>query len=117
MNKFNIPKIILIVLFIIVLSTIIDECNLFKNYAEHYNSGTLLQLYAKGPQDRYLTNSDYIWPYYYFNPSYYGGYRHSYYNHPYNQYRSYRSYGGYRPQEYVWNNPTRYPRGYGYGYY
>jgi len=54
MNK---QLIILIVLFIAVLI-------LFYNKQEH--AGALMQLYAKGPQDYYLTgDTDYYIPYYY----------------------------------------------------
>lgn len=59
---------------------------------EKYNQGALIQLFAKGPQDTYLTGD--AWKYI---PWYYGSY-------------PYYSYGRYWP----WNIPTRTRYGYWY---
>lgn len=58
-----------------------------QNNNEHMSTGALTQLYAKGPQDLYLTinTRKYIPPYWYWE-----GWRH------------------YTPL--IWNNPTRFPR-------
>jgi hypothetical protein len=55
--------------------------------AEHFGTGALVQLYAKGPQDTYHTKD---------------AYNHMWWN-PYRNY--YREPGH---TEMVWNNPTRY---------
>lgn len=68
------------------------------NKKEHSTIGSLIQLYAKGPQDTYLTGDawKYIPPWY---------------NYGYNNYGSYGGYGGY-------NNYGRYGRyKYNYPYY
>ena len=61
--------VLLIVLFIILLLV-------FYNKNEH--AGALMQLYAKGPQDYYLTGTDELYPYYYF--PYYYPYYYPYYS-------------------------------------
>lgn len=90
MNK-NI-NLILAILFIFMFSIMVHHFVTYNvDIEEHYGSGALVQLYAKGLQDTHLTYDAYK---YLYNP-YYGYY-------PY--------------VESVWNNPTRYPYSY-YGYY
>ena len=65
-----------------------------NNKLEPYSGlGALIQLYSKGPQDRYLTK---IEPYHYF---------YSYYPYPYSYYTHRRYHHPY--VESLWNNPTR----------
>ena len=84
----NNKKIILIIIFLIVL--------LFYLYNKHEEqfAGALLQLYAKGPQDRYLTGDDRYF-YYPYNPIY-----------PLSGYYGY----GYARSPFLWNEPTRFRR-------
>ena len=70
-------RIIIIIILLIILFL------LYKHQQEKYGSGALLQLYAKGPQDRYLTYNP-VYPYY----GYYG-------------------YGPLR-SPFLWNEPTRF---------
>jgi hypothetical protein len=59
-----IKTIILILLILLIITFLYD-------YKEN-NSGALVQLYAKGSQDIYLTGSDSLYPYYYsYYPRYY----------------------------------------------
>lgn len=76
-------KIIAIIIFFILLLII-----LYKN--EEKYGGALVQLYSKGPQDRYLTNDDYIYM-------------------PYNPVYPYYGYYGYtnKRSPFLWNEPTR----------
>ena len=80
-------KILFILLIILLLVLYLSKHN------EHY-AGALIQLYSKGPQDRYLTNNNHIYDYYSYNPIY-----------PLSGYYGYR----YRPR-YFWNEPTRFRR-------
>ena len=61
--------IISIILLLIIL--------ILYRYKEN-NSGALIQLAAKGPQDYYLTGMDSLYPYYYY-PYYYPYYSRFYY--------------------------------------
>lgn len=63
---------------------------MYKKHNEKY-TGAFMQLYAKGPQDYYLTNG----PYYGYNG--YNGYN-WYYGYPY-----YSTYN-----RFLWNEPTRF---------
>ena len=60
LNKYK----IYIIIFVILLLSIL----LLYHTNEHF-AGALLQLYAKGPQDYYLTGNESLFPYYY--PNYY----------------------------------------------
>ncbi len=77
MTKYKIQIIIVIIIALAIF--------LLYNYKENF-AGALLQLYAKGPQDYYLTGDNYS----YYNPYYY--------------------YGRYYPRYYIypsiWNMPT-----------
>jgi hypothetical protein len=94
MLNIKIITIIIVILFIIVI--------LYDKHEEQF-AGALMQLYAKGPQDMYLTGlnnrnmyqSDYI--YYPYNPLY-----------PLAGYYGY----GYHRSPYLWNQPTRYKHNY-----
>lgn len=86
-------NLILAILFIFMFSIAIHHFVTYNiEIEEHYGSGALVQLYAKDPQDTYLTDDAYKYLYYY---------PYGYFNYPY--------------VESVWNNPTRYTYGY-YGY-
>jgi hypothetical protein len=78
----HIKKIMFVLIIILILYLLYD-----KN--ENYG-GALTQLYAKGPQDIYLTGNDYI--YYPYNPIY-----------PLYGYDGY----GIRRSPFIWNEPTR----------
>ena len=82
-------KIIIVILILLLLIIILSPHN------EHY-TGALMQLYSKGPQDEYLTNSDHLYPYFYNNYNYNPLY-------PYNG-------TGYNYPRYFWNQPTRFRR-------
>jgi hypothetical protein len=77
--------ILLIILFIVLY---------LSKHNEHY-AGALIQLYSRGPQDRYLTNDDHI----YYNP---------YNPYLYNPVYPYNGYDGYYRPRYFWNEPTRF---------
>ena len=66
----NIKKTILIIIIILII--------LFLYRYKENNTGALVQLYAKGPQDYYLTGTDGLYPYYYF--PYYFPYYYPYYS-------------------------------------
>ncbi len=83
MNK----RITIIIILLIILFL------LYKHQREKYGSGALLQLYAKGPQDRYLTDNKYSYPYFPYNPVY--------------PYYGYYGYGPLR-SPFLWNEPTRF---------
>lgn len=71
----------LLILFLFMVFLILS-INTKEGFA---GQGALMQLYAKGPQDAYLTDSNYIYPWYY----------------------------NILPQ-FIWNNPTRYYNNYLY---
>lgn len=74
---------LLVIVVLVIIYLYLRNRNINK---EHYGSGALLQLYAKGPQDRYLTaDADKYIPYWFYPSS-------------------------------VWNNPTRYGRNWYYPY-
>ena len=101
-----------LIIFIIIIVIIYIKYN---NYDEQF--GALTQLYAKGPQDMYLTGNSYILPY---NPiypyyGYYGYFRSPYNRSPYNRSPYFRSpyfRSPYFRSSYLWNEPTRYRRNY-----
>jgi hypothetical protein len=76
-------KLVIYILLIIIIGYLI-----FNKKQEH-QSGALLQLYAKGPQDDYLTYPNFYLPPYY---GYGYGYGYGYNNH------------------FMWNMPTRFNR-------
>lgn len=65
-----------------------------SKHNEHF-AGALMQLYSKGPQDEYLTNSNHLFPYFY-NTNYY------------NPIYPYYGYYGYSYPRSFWNQPTRF---------
>jgi hypothetical protein len=83
MTYIKILFILLIVLFLVLY---------LSKHNEHY-AGALIQLYSKGPQDRYLTNNSHIYDYYSYNPVY-----------------PLSAYNGYNRPRYFWNEPTRFRR-------
>ena len=83
----NIKKIIIILIILIILYALYDKN---ENYA-----GALIQLYAKGPQDAYLTDDKYM--YYPYNPIY-----------PLSGYYGY----GWRRSPFLWNEPTKFRNNY-----
>jgi hypothetical protein len=73
---------------IVALIICIVIIKLFFSDGEHFGSGALVQLYAKGPEDLYLTPDVY-------------------------RYWDYANYL-YDPSLFFWNTSTRYPRNYPY---
>jgi len=95
-----------LIIFIIIIVIIYIKYN---NGDEQF--GALTQLYAKGPEDMYLTGNSYILPY---NPIYpYYGY-YGYFRSPYNRSPYFGRKSPYfgRRSPYLWNEPTRYRRNY-----
>jgi hypothetical protein len=104
----------------LVIITILLVVYLFlrNRNKEHYGSGALMQLYAKGPQDTYLTAdaAKYI-PYWYYpmslwnNPTRYGNswyYPYMYYS-PNSYYPYFTYFGGNGSPYYVYNGIYDYP--------
>lgn len=91
-------------IFIVIVLILVIYCVLYKMYLNEQFTGGLLQLYAKGPEDAYLTYNtekyipeyrmSYYWPYhesvfnnptrmnYYYYPLH-GNYPNDYYIYPY----------------------------------
>lgn len=90
-----------IVIFLVII-TLVYLIFIYDPKTEEYSQGALTQLYAKGPQDLYLTTNTekYLHPYY----------------HGYGTWPRHSWYSRYTP--FAWNNPTRF-HGYrsGYGLY
>ena len=104
-------------LIIIAVLLVIYLCLRNRN-KEHYGSGALMQLYAKGPQDTYLTGdaTKYI-PYWYYpmslwnNPTRYGSswyYPYMYYS-PNSYYPYFTYFGSSRRPYFLYNGVYDYP--------